>query len=352
MPKISTNRTWLTTDQVNVAIEAQVDEYNAIHNMCDHALAVPCAESYEQLIRFVNERDIQELTAANQGKIIVPFLKNLNHYVLLVIDQKLKTITYMDPLGHPMPVSLGAAIKQREWLFNDFDVIDEQKTQQQNGYDCGIFAILNAQQRLFDTPMPDQTMATDFRNTCPWLINTDSQATVSVADQNGPSSAHTIMETLLAYAATTKNPGKAFNALISETSAEPLPEVQSTYSQFARGPLRQMASSARAKFFERSHDEKNTLVDQLDASMAEVNASDVQALLKTKHAALGAMLDGDCSKDGFEKAFDEAAIEVAHKQALLYTKQCYSLPATSCGSDDRLADKGNDLSAALNTVPC
>jgi hypothetical protein len=336
MPKHSTNNAWLTTDQVNASIEKLVGEHNESQSDArKHALAVPCAESYDQLIRFVNERDIQELTAIDQGKIIVPFLKNLNHYVLLVVDQDLRTITYMDPLGHAMPTSLDDTIKQREWLFNDFGVIDEKNTQQQNSYDCGIFAILNAQQRLFDTPMPDQAMATEYRNTRPELSD-DPQVSSSVAGEKTPSSSKDIMATLMAYANVTKKPAEALNVLTGvDSSGSALPPVSPEYSLFAgsRGPLYASALRAQNDFLAMTTEQQVSVRTAANSRLKTISVNAAQQLKNTKHLTLNRMLDSNCGQEAFENAFDEATLEVARMDALLDAKQRHSPSAAPCASE-------------------
>ncbi|XBW38373.1 hypothetical protein QEN19_003960 [Hanseniaspora menglaensis] len=128
------------------------------------------SDGYNSVKRWMK---MKKRSIMNIEKMFVPINLNQNHWVCAMVDFKNKRILYLDSMCNDNSRSSfiylerikDYVVKESEnKIGQDFELVHLPCPQQQNGYDCGIFILMNALQLAKDTPfILTQKDASEFR---------------------------------------------------------------------------------------------------------------------------------------------------------------------------------------------
>ena len=115
-------------------------------------------KGYAGVMRWAKRAKIDGLKLKSVYEIYIPINRD-NHWTLLVVSPRSKTIRYYDSLGGSGKQYIKAVIAwlkgelNSEYKDDEWDIeYSSQSPQQTNGYDCGVFAITTAKQLMLGRP--------------------------------------------------------------------------------------------------------------------------------------------------------------------------------------------------------
>ncbi|OBT79026.1 hypothetical protein VF21_02388 [Pseudogymnoascus sp. 05NY08] len=153
---------WLNDNIINSYVDMVVEHANkkAGRNQRDKTPKVVAQSSFfykkirddgpQSVSRWMRRKRAAGKNLLEVETMLIP-VNNASHWTMIVVCPKARTIEYLDSFGGPkdvfirntkawLAVELGSA-----WNEDDWRVLNTKSASQHNGYDCGVFAVTNAE---------------------------------------------------------------------------------------------------------------------------------------------------------------------------------------------------------------
>ncbi|KFY12341.1 hypothetical protein V491_06826 [Pseudogymnoascus sp. VKM F-3775] len=153
---------WLNDNIINAYVDMVVEHANkkAGRNQRDKTPKVVAQSSFfykkirddgpQSVSRWMRRKRAAGKNLLEVETMLIP-VNNSAHWTMIVVSPKARTIEYLDSFGGSkdvfirntkawLAVELGSAWKEDDWR-----VLDTKSARQYNGYDCGVFAVTNAE---------------------------------------------------------------------------------------------------------------------------------------------------------------------------------------------------------------